>query len=78
MKDFQTNIILSIIEKISEKCEDKAIDMLKNLNNDKYKTIYKILYAQKDTLHIPDTFFEKMVIYLGTTYNENWLTGGCL
>jgi len=66
MKDFQTNIILSIIEKISEKCEDKAIDMLKNLNNDTYKTIYTILYAQKDTLHIPDTFFEKMV----ETYKE--------
>lgn len=61
MKDFQTNIILSIIEKISEKCEDKAIDILKNLNNDTYKKIYNILYSQKDTLLIPETFFEKMV-----------------
>lgn len=61
MRDFQTNIILSIIEKISEKCEDKAISMLKNLNNETYKKIYNILYGQKDILHIPESFFEKMV-----------------
>ena len=66
MKDFQTNIILLIIEKISEKCEDKAIDILKSLTNDTYKKIYGILYAQKDTLHIPETFFEKMI----ETYKE--------
>ena len=61
MRDFQTNIILSILEKISEKCEDKAIDMLKKLNNEIYKSIYNVFYLQKDILHIPETFFEKMV-----------------
>jgi hypothetical protein len=66
MRDFQTNIILSIIEKIGEKCEDKAIDILKNLTNDTYKKIYSILHAQKDILHIPESFFEKMV----QTYKE--------
>ena len=66
IKDFQTSILISIIEKISEKCEDSAIDILKNLNNDTYKKIYNILYSQKETLYISESFLEKMV----ETYKE--------
>ena len=66
MKDFQSKLLISIIEKLSEKCEDKAIDILRSLNNDTYKKIYNILHAQKDILHIPETFFEKMI----DTYKE--------
>lgn len=56
-----TTIISLIVEKIKEKCEGKAIDILKKFNYDTYKKIYNILYTQKDILHIPDSFFEKLV-----------------
>lgn len=61
MNNIHTTILASIVEKIKEKCEDKAIEMLKQFNYDMYKKVYNILYTQKDILHIPESFFEKLI-----------------
>ena len=61
MNNIHTALLASIVEKIKEKCEDKAIDILKQFNYETYKKIYNILYTQKDILHIPESFFEKLI-----------------
>ena len=47
MNNIHTTLLASIVEKIKEKCEDKAIDILKQFNYDMYKKIYKIIFKDK-------------------------------
>jgi len=70
-KELQTSILISIIEKIREKCEDKALDMFNQFSNDTFKKIYSLLYSQREILYIPDTFFEKLIVtYRNKTSND--------
>jgi len=71
LKELQSNILISIIEKIRGKCEDKALDMFNKFSNDTFKKIYSLLYSQREVLYIPDTFFEKLIdTYRNKTSND--------
>ena len=58
--DIQSKILLKIIENIKSKCEDKAINILDNLNTVKCKKIYDLLNNQKEVLNIPISFIDKL------------------
>ena len=59
-QDIQCKIIVKIIENIKSKCEDRAIEMLENINIKKCKTIYAILNNKKEILNIPYSFIDKL------------------
>ena len=60
-QDIKTKIVYSIIENISNKCEPKALELLERLNRKQCNKICELLRSQRDVLHIPSSFIEKMV-----------------
>ena len=61
-QDIKTKLVYSIIENISNKCEPKALELIERLNRKQCGKICELLRNQKDVLHIPASFMEKMEI----------------
>jgi len=59
-QDIHSKILVKLIEMLKLKCEDKAIQMLENLNIKKCKSIYLLLNNNKEVLNIPSSFVEKV------------------
>ena len=59
-QDIKTKMVYSIIENISNKCEPKALELLERLNRKQCSKICELLRTQRDVLHIPTSFMEKM------------------
>ena len=59
-QDIKTKLVYSIIENISNKCEPKALELIERLNRKQCGKICELLRNQKDVLHIPASFMEKM------------------
>lgn len=59
-QDIHSKILVKLIETLKFKCEDKAIQMLENLNIKKCKTIYTLLNNNMEILNIPSSFIEKV------------------
>ena len=59
-QDIHSKILVKLVEILKHKCEDKAIQMLENLNIKKCKSIYLLINNNKDILNIPSSFVEKV------------------
>ena len=59
-QDIHSKILVKLVETLKHKCEDKAMQMLENLNIKKCKSIYLLINNNKDILNIPSSFVEKV------------------
>ena len=59
-QDIHSKILVKLVETLKHKCEDKAMQMLENLNITKCKSIYLLINNNKDILNIPSSFVEKV------------------
>jgi len=59
-QDIQSKTLIQIIENIKSKYEEKAINIIENLNIKKCKSIYTLLKNIKEILNIPCSFIDKV------------------
>ncbi len=59
-QEIHSTILAKLVETLKHRCEDKAIQMLENLNIEKCKNVYLLLNSNKDILNIPSSFVEKV------------------
>jgi len=59
-QDIKTTVLYSILDKISAKCEEKAIQLLDKLDKRVFLKIRELLRLQKDVFHISEDFLKKM------------------
>jgi len=59
-QEIKTKVFYTILNKITSKCEDKAIEMLKKLDKKSFAKIYQLLIANKDVLHLGPDIMTKM------------------
>lgn len=57
---YLTQILQKIIEKITNICEDKSMEILRKINKQLLIKLYEILYLYRDVLLISDVFLEKI------------------
>jgi hypothetical protein len=64
----------TILERVVNSCEEKALKMLETLDITILKKIYDILKKYKEVLHFDDEFFEKIEnIWVSRTYKNEYI-----
>jgi hypothetical protein len=58
--EIKTRVFYTIIERITSKCESKAIDILEKMDKRAFSKIYEILKMYQDVFHISDEFLRKV------------------
>jgi hypothetical protein len=58
--ELNTIVIFEIVQKIMNICEEKSIELLKNIDKHLLKTIYDMMLLYKDVLHFSFDFLEKI------------------
>jgi hypothetical protein len=66
-----TVIIFEIICKIMNICEEKSIELLRNIDKYLLKTIYDMLFLYKEVLHFSDDFLEKINAILTIKFDND-------
>jgi curved DNA-binding protein CbpA len=59
-REIKTRVFYTVIEKITSKCESKAINLLEKLDKRAFSKIYEILKLYQDVFHISDDFLKKV------------------
>jgi hypothetical protein len=59
-QEIKTKVFYTILNKITSKCEDKAIEILGKLDKKSFAKIYQLLIAHKDVLHLGPDIMTKM------------------
>ena len=59
-QEIKTKVFYTILNKITSKCEDKAVELLGKLDKKSFAKIYQLLLANKDVLHLGPDIMTKM------------------
>lgn len=59
-QEIKTKVFYTILNKITSKCEDKAVELLGKLDKKAFAKIYQLLLANKDVLHLGPDIMTKM------------------
>jgi len=59
-QEIKTKVFYTILNKITSKCEDKAVELLGKLDKKAFAKIYQLLLANKDVLHLGSDIMAKM------------------
>jgi len=59
-KDIKSKILRSVVNYITEKCEPKALDLLRRLDKQVFCTIRELLRIHKDIFYFSETFLDKI------------------
>jgi DnaJ-class molecular chaperone len=59
-QEIKTKVFYTILNKITSKCEDKAVELLGKLDKKDFAKIYQLLLANKDVLHLGPDIMTKM------------------
>lgn len=61
-QEIKTKVFYTILNKITSKCEDKAIELLGKLDKKAFAKIYQLLVLNKDVLHLGEDLISKIEI----------------
>jgi hypothetical protein len=59
-KEIKSKIIHTLVNYITEKCEPKALDLLRKLDKQMFATIREVLHAHKEVFYFSETFLDKI------------------
>jgi DnaJ-class molecular chaperone len=73
-QEIKSKVFYTILNKITEKCEDKALDLLAKLDKKALAKIYQLLIANKEVLHLGDELLSK----IETMFSEKIQNDECI
>ena len=69
--DIKKKVLHTIVESISNKCEDDAHELMSKMNNTQYRKICSVMRNYKDTVHIPEQFIDGLEKKLDERLDKN-------
>jgi len=69
--DIKQKVLHTIVDSISNKCEDDAHELMSKMNNTQYRKICSVMRNYKDTFHIPEHFIDGLEHKLKERIDKN-------